>query len=366
MRKLFLFTIAVAISLVACDKKSEMLDNNTDSSVRSKTPVSNSIRYFESYDELSEEIDKVNSMSFDDLVAYEAELGFNSFGKLADMAYEEVAQYQDEYESIEEVRNAIAQYSDYLQLIEEKGEYSVETKLYRRGTKYIVNEDRMYQVQDTLIKILENVLVETHIDYYELLSQINDENYKYYDNNPNVGITTTICLKCPIGHCSCNGNNNPQGGEYIGKEKMNYAEKLIKVGGKDRWHKLIVIVRMEDASGNKQKPMYIFETRRKGITNGAYWAYGMNVAFDLTATFGRTSHPNGGNLISNITSSYNRNGTARTSGCGLCWTTHKGNFLETNAIQTHFDIGNVVFVTTKGYAKCSLNGVEINVPFNFN
>jgi len=368
MRKLFLFTIAVAIGLVACDKKSEMLNNNTDSSVRSKAPVSNNIRYFNSYEELSEEIDRVNAMSFDDLVAYEAELDFNSFGKLADMAYAEVAQYQDEYENIEDVKGAIAQHSEYLQLIkDEQDEYLVATKLYRSGTKYIVNGERMYQVQDTLIKILENAIIEAHIEHYETLLKINEGNVgAYVENNP-VGILITIfCLKCPFNSCTCNGHNPPSG-SYIGKERTNYEEELIKVDGKYRYHKLIVKVKMDPVGGKNEKTLYIFDTRRKGITNGAYWAYGMDVFFDLSASFGKTSHPNGGGNLLATSSPVDRYGTARTSGCGLCWTTHKGNFLETNTSPPyHLEERNNVFVTTRGYARCYAHGVEIKVPFDYN
>jgi len=71
-------------------------------------------------------------MSFEQLVEYENFIGFNSFGKLADLTYGEVAKYQGYYKNIEEIKNAIAQYPDYRQLIEEQGEdgleYSLETK----------------------------------------------------------------------------------------------------------------------------------------------------------------------------------------------------------------------------------------------
>jgi hypothetical protein len=122
---------------------------------------------------VSREVDNTLSMSFEDLCNYEQSIGFNSFGKLADMAYNQVAERQDEYKSVEEIKKAIDEHSCYLQLIEEdKEEYSVETKLYRSVYRYILSTEQMYQVKDTLVKELENFVISTsEKNYKELLKQ---------------------------------------------------------------------------------------------------------------------------------------------------------------------------------------------------
>ena len=100
---------------------------------------------------------------------------FVSFGELADRAYERVALLQDEFKSIEEVKAAIAVYSDFLQLVYfGNGEYAVKTKLYRSPTRYIINERRMYQIEETLVKTLEEATIFTCVENYKLLARITD------------------------------------------------------------------------------------------------------------------------------------------------------------------------------------------------
>jgi len=174
MKKLVLLAAIAAIGLVACKNQSEML-NTTDSSVRSKAPVSKDIRYFESYEQLSKEIDKTANMSFDELCKYEASIGFNSFGKISDLAYNEIAENEENYKSIEEVRDAIAKYPEYLLLTkDEKEDYTLETKLENSPYQYIVNKEQMFQVKDTLIKVLRDVEIFASVERYELLRKLDE------------------------------------------------------------------------------------------------------------------------------------------------------------------------------------------------
>jgi len=176
--------IFAAIGMVACSKSSDLA--NTGSPVSQNAPKN--IMRFDSYEALSLAIERSLEMSMASNVmrapGQETSNGFVSFGELADMAYEEVAQYQDDYKSIEEVRAAVAQHSDYLQLIQdENGEYELETKLYQSPTKYIVNVDKMYQVKDTLVKTLEEYTILTPEKNYSELLKVNETNIDSYLNN---------------------------------------------------------------------------------------------------------------------------------------------------------------------------------------
>jgi len=181
MSKLFtnfaavLFTAALTIGMVACSKGSDLA--NTGSSVSQNAPKN--IMRFDSYEALSLAINRSLEMSMSPAAmrvpGQGTSNGFISFGEFADMAYEDVAQFQDDYKSIEEVRAAVAQHSDYLQLIQdENGDYTLETKLENSDLQYIVNDEYMLQVKDTLIKVLLNTEISDPVKNYEVLLGVNE------------------------------------------------------------------------------------------------------------------------------------------------------------------------------------------------
>ena len=176
MKKLInnILAVVIAIGFIACDKSDVIVINE---SVPQNVPKN--IMRFDSSESLLMAIERSLEMA-----ALPAEMRlkrgntsdeFVSFGELADMAYEEVALLQDEYQSLDEVRAAIAVYPDYLQLVDlGDGEYAVETKLYESATRYIINEEKMYQVEETLVKTLEEATIFTGVEKYGLLVNIND------------------------------------------------------------------------------------------------------------------------------------------------------------------------------------------------
>jgi hypothetical protein len=174
MKNSFLFAAAVAIGMSACNK-AELADNNLP--VKQKAtfaPVSANIRVFNSDDDVLAEVNKISEMSFVDLCAYENSIGFNSFGKNADFAYDILKEQDENFKSIADVRNALTTHSEYLQLLENNEEYTLETKLYDSPFKYIVNNEKMYQVQDTLVKVLENAVISAPIENYEILLSLDE------------------------------------------------------------------------------------------------------------------------------------------------------------------------------------------------
>ncbi|MDR0830444.1 MAG: hypothetical protein LBN95_10105 [Prevotellaceae bacterium] len=179
MKKVFIFAAAVAVGMSAC-QKAELADNNLP--VKQKAtfaPVSANIRVFNSDDDVLAEVNKIAEMSFVDLCAYENSFGFNSFGKNADFAYDILKEQDENFKSIADVRNALTIHSEYLQLLEDNEEYTLETKLYDSPFKYIVNNEKMYQVQDTLVKVLENAVICAPIENYKILLSLDEAEIEY-------------------------------------------------------------------------------------------------------------------------------------------------------------------------------------------
>jgi len=269
MKKLIFLAAVAAIGMVACNRIGDLV-NNTDSSVSQNAPTN--IMRFDSYEALSREIDRtLEMMSMSDRLMKapgQGTNGFVSFGELADMAYENVAQYQDDYQSIEEVRAAVAQHSNYLQLVQdENGEYSVETKLYESPTRYIVNKDRMYQVKDTLVKTLEEYTILTPEQNYTELLSINETNIDNYLTNPSF-----VVFK-------------ERGNTSLGRKL--YGEKSDK-GGSDGRHRrltaLFEIVFITNQAGYQyilERCYMTIKSQRKDMWNVCWYNWGRPINYDV-------------------------------------------------------------------------------------
>ncbi|MDR0829286.1 MAG: hypothetical protein LBN95_04130 [Prevotellaceae bacterium] len=175
MKKLVFFAISIAIGMSACQKAELAADNNLPVKQKASfAPVANDIRVFNTREEMSKEMDKTMSMSFDELLAYENSIGFHSFGAKADLDYYSVAAKEDEYKSVAEVQNVLENHSKYLQLLEDSTGYTCETKLYDSPYKYLVNDAQMFQVGDTLVKILGNARIVAPVSNYKRLLNVDE------------------------------------------------------------------------------------------------------------------------------------------------------------------------------------------------
>ncbi|MDR0829327.1 MAG: hypothetical protein LBN95_04340 [Prevotellaceae bacterium] len=354
MRKFVLFATIVAMGLSACQKTELAVDNNLP--VKQKAtfaPVSSNIRVFNTVDELSEEIDKVLSMPLTDLVKYETSIGFNSFGKLADLAYQEVAANEDSYKSVAEVQAAIQPHSEYLQLLEDETGYTCETKLYNSALKYIVNNEKMYQINDTLAKILDNATIFTLVDNYAELLTIDEGNVvskkgtKGFDIILKGGGWPDLpdWFYDPSYYPLINHLN-----DYI------YEKDVERINGRD--HKLEVEVRMQRLTSNTEEPMCYLHSRRKGIANGVYWWFGRNINYDLTIT---TTHANYNQQVHDVPY-YLRLYVKGTTNNTYDYSESFMNDLTTGTLPYLTGFDNV-FVRTRGHASYSPN---LYVNFNKN
>jgi len=272
MKKVFVVAAVAALGLIACNK-SDLV--NTGSPVSQNAPKN--ILRFDSYEALSLAIDRSMLPAAMKAPGQGTANGFLSFGDLADMAYEEVAQYQDDYKSVEEVRAAVAQHSDYLQIIQdENGEYSVETKLYESPTRYIVNEDLMYQVKDTLVKTLEEYTILTPEKNYTELLKVDEANIIDYQDNPEFLVIENPRIS-PIEPVPTPQTNL---GTFI------RCEQIKRIDGRD--HRLRCDFLFDDSNINGMlfflRPAFDITYKRKDILNWFYWTFKCDITYDLTVT----------------------------------------------------------------------------------
>lgn len=113
--------------------------------------------------------------------------GFVSYGKKADDAYYSINP-EEMFSNMDEVIDYVIQHRNLFQLIlGSDGEYTVETKMYNHPFRNVANQDGIFQVGDTLYRILEGGYVYTSLDNEENLKQYVDKgcrqntmNLKFY------------------------------------------------------------------------------------------------------------------------------------------------------------------------------------------
>lgn len=187
---------AIIIGFSSC----EMLNEYDDS------PVQSTILSFESNDELISYTNQALSANLTELQTIEMAEGFNSFGKKADELYKQAIDAN--FSSKKELETFVNKHSEYLQFVTDgDGEVSFETRLYSSPFRYVINEDRIYQINNTAIKVFENGHAITSLDKLDLLRQETGLNFRKTDNqevqfidfnklnnaNLNTGRTTEIC-----------------------------------------------------------------------------------------------------------------------------------------------------------------------------
>lgn len=145
--------------------------------VPDKMEVDNGLKSFENYDELYEELETVNNLTIDELIDYEDAQDFNSFGKISDLLYFEFL--EDSTATFSEVLEFIKLHPKYVELVIESDTSFVPT--YETSLRYIMNDDRMFKVQDTLFKVFNSGIVSTLYENYDELLHLEDKDLNNLD-----------------------------------------------------------------------------------------------------------------------------------------------------------------------------------------
>ncbi|MDZ4205522.1 MAG: hypothetical protein U1C46_11985, partial [Bacteroidales bacterium] len=101
----------------------------------------------------------------------------------------------DSLETIEDVHNFIAVNSKYLQMItDEFGDIYVEPVLFQNPYRYFANDDKLFQIGDTVYKVLETLTLGAHIDNMQVLMNVNETNYDAFLNDGFVFIFSSVVV----------------------------------------------------------------------------------------------------------------------------------------------------------------------------
>lgn len=173
--KIFTLLFVFSFSFFSC-KKENVLNDLTNSE--------SSLLKFDDVEEFQNEMTKIIAFSPEARVAYEKANNFESFGRKCDEIYATID--PESFTSIEEVKAFVAKNSDYLQLIEEEeGDFTLETKMFNKSIKYLINNDYMLQIGDTVLKIFESGMAIAHISKKNELQKMSVAEFENEIVNPN-------------------------------------------------------------------------------------------------------------------------------------------------------------------------------------
>lgn len=212
MKKILL--IISCVILISCEKNSQDLII-TDIQEQS-------VPQFSSMDEVNSTISMLMGMSQNERIEWEKAHGYKSFHTKCEEVY--VLVRDSKLETKEEVFAKVAEYSEYLQILEDDGEFEVENVLYNSIYKYIIDENRFFRTKNMVYKVFEQAIVGTNESNIQSLRDLSGEEISTVSTDPafDVIISTSISVKKDAA-------NDVGRGETDKSDKQKYSGKWRRV-----------------------------------------------------------------------------------------------------------------------------------------
>lgn len=183
--------LILGICCMSCEKD--------DLSVTKSLPSSYSIRHFSSFEQLFSELEIVNNMSQEERTKYEAQMGYISFGNEASKIYDQLTNKFSDDLTEKDIQEYLKQHSDFLEIRAINGEEYVDVKYANSPFVFVMNQDRIVQIDTILIKVFENCHVTCHERHFDQLQQLTEAGlskldtsiFHRYDNYDHGNLHTT-------------------------------------------------------------------------------------------------------------------------------------------------------------------------------
>ncbi len=188
---LLLFTLPI---LNGCNEKEEMPIQQLND---------NKMLVFNSLQEMDTLIKKTSLMQLEELIAYEDAKGYKSFGRVCDEFY--ITIVPENFKSMEDILRFAEENSKYLQIeIDEDGETSIMPTNFHSTEKFIMNENKMYQIGNTVYRVFDNGVVSTSLENSQNLTDIKEENLLSYQTDGRYLYTfNAAAINCKSGLAAC-------------------------------------------------------------------------------------------------------------------------------------------------------------------
>lgn len=158
----------------ACSKENVIIENRNISS--------DYIVSFENKADYYSTMNLVIQMNENELKKYEEARGYTSLGRLSEEFYKKIK--LDDFKTMDEIKCFIEENSNFLQLIEDENhELYLETKFYNRTDRYFLNKHNIFQIGDSVYKILKTGTVIASSKKIDIIYQVGDD-IGYYMQDP--------------------------------------------------------------------------------------------------------------------------------------------------------------------------------------
>lgn len=202
---------------------------------------------FKNIDEYKATVQKLSSLSVEELITYEKNNGYKSFGKKSERIYKNID--IENISSVDELKAYVEKNKDYLRLSKnEDGEYVYETVLDGNPFRYIINEDRLFIIGNSVYKVFEDGVVSTDIENIDKLQAAKSLSVSNMSIDCDLSITPLTVKNI------CNGSKDS---EY----NCGTSATARATDDRDRT-KIEISIGFLDVEGNEvDPPMTIFENR---------------------------------------------------------------------------------------------------------
>ena len=176
-------TLAMLIIAVCFSCSKEEIDTKSINELK----INNGIPTFSTSEEFMSTIGKTINMTSDELSEYENSMNYKSFGSKCEEIYFSIN--FDELSSLEEFKTLVNENSKYLQLVKnEENKYELEHHLFKSPERYTINENRMFQIGDTVYKSFNTHFAYTNVKNVETLLKIEEDDLAKNDTNQGISI----------------------------------------------------------------------------------------------------------------------------------------------------------------------------------
>lgn len=211
LNKYVLGIIAFTFLMSSCDN---------DDVIPTLQPVNQDILTFSSEQDFQNTLQKVSAMKSEERTAWEKSKGFKSFGTICDKVYKGID--PTKFKSLQQVKDTVLALNAYLEIKQNKdGDYYVDPKDKLNPTRYLMNNDKLYIIKDSVYKQFENGILAMKISNIEKLKQIKSIDNLKTDN--------TVTVRNKVLRLEYNGYGDIESMEQWGIKTVNGQKYAIQV-----------------------------------------------------------------------------------------------------------------------------------------
>ncbi len=179
--KIIIATLCVAAigAAIFIGCKKENIDNNL---INQKCFNQDGMLYFSNIEEFNNTLTTILEFDFDELCAYEDSLGYTSFGRECEEIYNNSLEI-DSLNSDEEIETFVSQHNNNIQIINDyDNELLYVPILFDHPFRYILNNNRMFQIEDTIYKVFNIGIVNTNYENVSALINLQENELSSIDS----------------------------------------------------------------------------------------------------------------------------------------------------------------------------------------